>query len=705
MIFIKSRNIKNRKKFVHKTSSYTTLFLVLLIINAPSVFADEGIVADAISVETNHTDGISIYPPNFFYQYLPQNSLEMIELLPGFNFDQGSNARGFGGTAGNVLIDNARPTSKSGGLRGALIRIPASQVERIEILRGGINAGEAAGQSIVANVVRKKAGTSGTSAFKLRRAPRGDVQPNLEATITTTLGDWNTAFDIDSGSSKGFRTATIENLDGEDQLSSGTYELFDDRSLWLFANGEGSREIANGTLTLNAHFGRSKWKGDTDRNIFIGRFPDDSVPEQLWELNEKNSSDTGELGIDWSQTSNNWKWHILGIGSFNEFHYENKFHNEELVNDVINNSNFVQDSKKTEFITRSTYGKISGSKFKPEYGIEFAKNKLSSGLEFIQNGEEILLSGDDVVVEELRSEAFATFVYEKSPKLSLEGGITGEVSRIKVSGNNAQQQTYKFVKPRLSATYKYNKNSQLTIEAERRVGQLDFNDFAASSQASDNRTTSGNPALAPDTTDEVAATYDWSFSNRGSLKVKIFHQWRSDILEQIILTTGGQGIGNAGNARFWGIKTDINLPLDNVLPDGLLELSHVYQGSRFNDPIIGGKRTVNGYTPNWLTFKLRQDIVKHKLAWGVEYWGDFTDTNFFVDEIQKFSGNRRLRVFVETSRYFGVKTQLDITNINTGKFTRSRFLFVSDRGGEFEGSEIARRRRKPEVKLSFWKTF
>ena len=76
----------------------------------------------------------SIYQADFFAQYTPQNALEMIERLPGFSFDGGSNARGFGGNAGNVLIDGSRPTSKSGGLRGALVRIPAAQVERIEII-------------------------------------------------------------------------------------------------------------------------------------------------------------------------------------------------------------------------------------------------------------------------------------------------------------------------------------------------------------------------------------------------------------------------------------------------------------------------------------------------------------------------------------------------------------------------------------------
>ena len=53
----------------------------------------------------------SVYPAEFFAQYQPQNALEMVKHLPGFVFDEGSSSRGFGGNAGNVLIDGQRRIS------------------------------------------------------------------------------------------------------------------------------------------------------------------------------------------------------------------------------------------------------------------------------------------------------------------------------------------------------------------------------------------------------------------------------------------------------------------------------------------------------------------------------------------------------------------------------------------------------------------
>ena len=142
-------------------------------------------------------DNSSVYPVSFFSQYTPQNAMQMVNRLPGFSFDGGSDGRGFGGNAGNVLIDGVRPTSKAGGLKGALQRIPASQVLHIEILRGGVGAGEAAGQSIVANVIKKDIDTSGTWSVDFERSSNGVVKPDIEASFTIKFGEWDMLFDAE----------------------------------------------------------------------------------------------------------------------------------------------------------------------------------------------------------------------------------------------------------------------------------------------------------------------------------------------------------------------------------------------------------------------------------------------------------------------------------------------------------------------------
>lgn len=661
-------------------------------------------VADGREAAPNTPDN-SVYPASFFEQYLPQNALEMVQRLPGFNYDPGDNARGFGSNAGNVLVNGTRPTSKSGGLRAVLARIPTTQVVQIEILRGGISIGEAAGQSIVANVVLKKSGSSGRWAFKERWVDHVKIRPNLEAAISTGLGSWNTSFDIDIGGIPGFRTANIETIDADNQLISSANEDLAERNRFVFLNGSGVRDIGKGRLALNARISSFQRNEDTTRDIFDGAVQADNSRDRYSELNVTNETDSAEFSANWSKTADNWKWQVIGLGLLEDREFNNRFHSETVTGDEVFDSSFSQDSRNTEFIGRTTYGKLSGSLFKPEFGFEVAKNRLTSNSVSFEDGQQQELNGGNVEVEELRGEFFSTFVYLANHKLTLEGGLTAEVSNIKVSGDAEQEQTFRFIKPRISATFKFDRDNQLAFELERQVGQLDFRDFAASSEASDDRTTSGNPDLQPDSTYVVAATYDWSFSERGSLKVKVFHEWRDDILEQILLPSGGQGIGNAGDARVWGIQTDINLPLDALLANGLLEVTHIYSDSSFHDPIIDGERVVNGFTPNVLEVKLRQDLTRIKLAWGIEYSSDFTTSNFFVDEIQKFRANKRWKFFIESSRFFGVKTQLEITDANTGEFTRTRSIFDGDRGGNLASTEIADRQRRPQIRLSFSDNF
>ncbi len=689
---------------MYTNKAFASGCILITLLGMSLSVASEDKVTNEAEATINATDN-SVYPASFFEQYLPQNALEMVERLPGFNFDRGSDARGFGGNAGNVLIDGARPTSKSGGLRSALVRMPASQVERIEILRGGISSGEAAGQTIVANVIRKKNVTSGSWAFKERWVNHERIRPNLEAAITTQLGVWDSSFDIDIGANPRYRTAIIETNDAENQLIFGSDEVLSELNEFAFINAEGARDVGKGRLTLNARIGGNRHGSNTTRDLFDGRLPEGSSRDRFWELGVIDKNKMAELGSDWSHSNDDWKWRVIGLGLIDDDQFDNQFHIETIASGAVSDSSFSQDALTTELIARTTYGKVSGSNFKPEFGFEVAKNKLSSDAVSFLDGVQQKLNGGDVEVEELRAEIFSSFVYTANNQLSIDAGLTAEISRIKVSGDASQRQTFNFIKPRISATYKFNKDHQLALELERKVGQLDFNDFAASSQVSDDRTTSGNPDLEPNQTNEIVATYDWSFSERGSLKIKAFHEWQKGLLEQILLPSGGQGIGNAGNARLWGLETNINLPLDPVLKNGLLEIWHFFSDSTFDDPFINRSRRINGYSPNWLTFKLRQDLTQHKFAWGIEYFGNFKDQTFFVDEKQTFSGNKRYRFFVESSRFFGVKTQLEVTDLNTADLTRSRFIFDADRGGKFAGAEIAHRQRRPQVKLTFSRNF
>src|SRR5262249_4846121 len=117
------------------------------------------VVVAAIScahAEEKKEDSVLNYDAAFFAEQRPNTPYDLIGRLPGVLFVNGKSARGFAGTAGNVLIDGQRPTSKSDALGSILQRIPASDVVRIEVIRGGAPGIDMQGQTVVANVIRKK---------------------------------------------------------------------------------------------------------------------------------------------------------------------------------------------------------------------------------------------------------------------------------------------------------------------------------------------------------------------------------------------------------------------------------------------------------------------------------------------------------------------------------------------------------------------
>ena len=81
------------------------------------------------------------YDAAFFAQYAPRTALDIAQRVPGFQLDLGAtqsnlgsvDVRGFAGTAGNVVINGARPSTKAETLDTTLSHIPAQLVIRVEV--------------------------------------------------------------------------------------------------------------------------------------------------------------------------------------------------------------------------------------------------------------------------------------------------------------------------------------------------------------------------------------------------------------------------------------------------------------------------------------------------------------------------------------------------------------------------------------------
>src|SRR4051812_38949718 len=108
-----------------------------------------------VSAAAQTGQGSSSYPASFFADLRPNTANDMVSRLPGFTLDTGQSARGFAGTAGNILVNGSRPTAKTDDVNSILSRIPAASVDHIEVIRGGAPGIDMQGQSVVANIVLK----------------------------------------------------------------------------------------------------------------------------------------------------------------------------------------------------------------------------------------------------------------------------------------------------------------------------------------------------------------------------------------------------------------------------------------------------------------------------------------------------------------------------------------------------------------------
>ena len=159
---------------------------------APAAAEAEGVEVTARPppVVGDMQKGVLVFKPDFFTPVRPGTAQDMVNWLPGFTFEDTRDMRGLEGSTGNVLIDGKPPTSKTDTLNAVLRRIPADQVERIDIIVGGAPGIDMHGRPIIANVILK---VSATIQRQVNLADYFDMHgreyPSLQLSSSEKRGD------------------------------------------------------------------------------------------------------------------------------------------------------------------------------------------------------------------------------------------------------------------------------------------------------------------------------------------------------------------------------------------------------------------------------------------------------------------------------------------------------------------------------------
>lgn len=577
-------------------------------------------------------DSVLTYPAAYFADARPNTAYDMVGRLPGFTFVNTGTARGFAGNAGNVLVDGQRPTSKSDDLATILSRIPAGDVERIDIVRGGAQGIDMQGQTIMANVVRKKeSSTQWMFEASDNFFQDGHTVPGLNMTFTRHDGPKTLEFSATRYSglddSVGWGTHTITLLD---PVTGAVESTIVQRA---HTSGQGSGGAMTGAISLPV------WDGTFKANLALQDSPFYSTATYYGAPGDRFITDNsvgrnGELGLHWNGA-------IGGVQDETLFLQRIGFSKDVNVSDQKDDDEaFTSSSSTDETILRETLRYPLTDSFTIEGGGEGAYNSLDGDTAFIFNTVLQPLPDAKAHVDEKRGEVFGQGTWKISPEWMLEAGARFEYSRIaERSEDTKQKRTFFYPKPRAVLTWSPDKDDQVRVRYEKVVGQLDFGNFIATGNLGGNGVTGGNANLRPDQRTQYELAYEHHFWDKGSLTLQLIHEDITDVVDLVPVAAPDGTLfdapGNIGNGQNNQFNLQLQIPFDRLwIPNGLLKIESDIQLSSVRDPVTGLNRVITAERPQNITFKFTQDIESLKSTWYLFYYNCWDEHYFRLEQVQ-----------------------------------------------------------------------
>ena len=602
--------------------------------------------------------GVLVFTPDFFADQRPNTALDMVNRVPGFSVIDGDGSRGFEGSVGNVLVNGARPASKNDTGSAVLSRTLASQVERIELIRGGAPGIDMQGHAVVVNVItrtessRQSIFTANATLFEGGQDLYGGsyqfTAREGETTWGVTLSDGMSMSDANGmgsvvrrdGSGAVIRTEDYWN----DQYGGGTS-----------IRGNYATPLFGGKIDLTARYGVNDF-----HSISLQTSPT-VRRENLFD----DDGSSGEVGVVYTRPlSPRLNLETRFIHQFNDF--EASSTGRDRVNGVDSpEQRFVSEGNASETIFRSLVRFERSPALTFETGGEVAYNMLETQQAFTLGGTPVPLPSASVKVEELRGEAFGKGTWRIRDDLTLEGGLRLEASTIRQSGDADQEKSFFFAKPRLQATWTPMPNNQFRFRFERELGQLDFGDFAASADLDDGNVFGGNVDLEPEQRWISEITYERRFWTDGIVSIGYRHDEIVDAIDVIPLGMGLSAVGNIGDGTLDQLAVNILVPMDRFsFSGGKLGFRNTWNHTEVTDPTTGETRAISGVRPSQPVFTIQQDIPSWKLQWGGAYIESLHQFSYDPDQTSGFRGSDYVELWAEykPTPTLSLRAQVNIWN-------------------------------------------
>lgn len=665
----------------------------------------------SLSAETAAQQVVN-YPANFFDRYQPNNALDMVRQLPGFKLDDGDGTRGFASSAGNLLINGQRLSAKQDLPSATLSRIPASQVEHIELIRGQRQGVDLQGQSVLANVYLRK-DIPATVRWQLwaehnKAAP---FKPGGSISLSDRIGDidFNTGIDLERDTS-GW-TGTESRYDGNAMLlETGPTDRVEKGFRINSLNLNAARWFGDSLVNFNTRLTANK----TDYlqpNQSVSPLPGNRTRDAI--IRSKNKNVEYEFSGDIERRL------VDALDGKLILLYNNKDQNsdssQENLDSLLGRTLLrLADTgtARKEIIARTEFDWSRFDDHALQVNLERAYNVLDR--ELVQSDDRgtgavlVAVPGANSRVSEVRWDLLVQDTWSLAG-LVLDLGLGAEVSTLAQTGDAELERDFSYLKPLAALSYAAGEGNQTRVKLVREVSQLDLADFVSATVFEDDDLALGNPNIRPQTTWVAEVSQEKRFDREKVIKLTAFHHWIRDVLDLLPLSPSFEAPGNIGDGRSWGVELQSTFPLAWLgLTGAKMDVRALWQDSVVTDPVTGldrrlsndgggtGYRTLenlNGNIHYHYRVDYRQDFEQSHIAWGWTVADRSSRTLFKVNELDVYGEGTAVNSFIETTRWFGLKIRIEAANMLSYDQHRERTLYTGERGLTPAGSRIVRDRR------------
>lgn len=663
-----------------------------------------------LAQEPTTNDSTVTYPAEFFAQYQPFSVNDMLDRIPGINAargggngggnggpgsSDGAGRRGLGLGGDQILINGRRTAGKENEGNSQLSRIPANQVQYIEIIRGTSGELDVRGGSQVINIVLLESESSSSIAYEINadHLHDGELKPGGKVSLTGQRGALDYLFSAESEPRwerrKGFENSFLADGSPNDNVSRVTTT---DSQPLLFSANLGYEFGANDIAHINAQF--------EDRDApFIGErtiFNFLSVPraDKVEFDDNDHTSEFWEIGGDYEHTfANNARWKTLFIVNKKEddvlrerFDIGATTREKDL---FLANFNRYQ-----ERIIRSSYSFAFAGSQNIEVGIERAQTILDSSLQLgLLSGSGIAsqafgglpeVSNANATVEELRYESFMIHNWQLNSRMSLESTLIVETSEISQSGDVNKKRDFDFIRPKVDYRFDITPSLQFRATIEKDVSQLSFNDFTANTNSGDDdqNTIAGNPELRQEQSWRYDLNLEYRFNDdNGVISSNIYFHDLEDVIDRVdvsTLTTIQSANGNIGDGERYGLSLNGSLRLSHIGQPGILVTAGLdLESSNVTDPFLGIERRLSRQGRGNYSLGLRHDMPARNINYGFTYRNNILDGSkvYDIDRIESYNSDAFSILFVEYQGLEGMTLRFEATNPHESERCRVRLRY------------------------------